>query len=83
LVDSIVWFGLGTTIGICIGSNLVSVSKQRFYYQKQLKNKDKEIELIKNRLEKCQKWSKIISEENKNLEKTLSMKINFVGADNE
>ena len=67
MVDSIVWFILGVTIGICIGANRVSVSKQRHYYQNQLSGKDKEIELIKDRLEKCQKWSKVISEENKKL----------------
>ena len=67
MVDSIVWLILGVTIGICIGANRVSVSKQRLYYQNQLKSKDKEIELIKTRLATCQKWSKIISDENRNL----------------
>ena len=69
MVDSIVWFGIGITIGICIGANRVSISRQRLYYQKQIKSKDKEIELITDKLEKCQKWSKVISEENKNLRK--------------
>lgn len=67
MVDGIVWFLLGTVIGICIGVNLVNVSKQRLYYQNQLSSKDKEIELIKDRLETCQKWSKIISDENRKL----------------
>jgi hypothetical protein len=69
MIDTIIWFGIGITIGSCIGVNLVSISKQRLYYQNQIKSKDKEIELIKNRLETCQKWSKKISEENKNLRK--------------
>ena len=69
MVDSIVWFGIGITIGICIGVNRVSISRQRLYYQNQIKSKDKEIELITDKLEKCQKWSKVISEENRELRK--------------
>jgi hypothetical protein len=76
LVDSIVWFGIGITIGICIGANRVSISRQRLYYQNQIKSKDKEIELITDKLEKCQKWSKVISEENRELRKDTKINPN-------
>jgi hypothetical protein len=64
MVDGIIWFVLGLVCGCIIGLNRASVTKERLYYQNQLKDKDKEIELIETKLAKCKKWSKIIAEEN-------------------
>jgi len=70
MVDGIIWLVLGLVFGYAIGHNRASISKERLYYQTQLKDKDKEIELLEDRLKKCLKWSKILAEENNNLRKT-------------
>jgi hypothetical protein len=64
MVDGIVWIVLGLIFGYAIGHNRASVTKERLYYQNQLKDKDNEIELIESKLANCKKWSKIIAEEN-------------------
>lgn len=64
MVDGIIWLVLGLIFGYAIGHNRASISRERLYYQNQLKDKDKEIELIETKLAKCKKWSKIIAEEN-------------------
>jgi hypothetical protein len=67
MVDGIIWFVLGLVCGYAIGHNRASVTRERLYYQNQLKDKDKEIELLDDRLKKCQKWSKVLADENDNL----------------
>jgi hypothetical protein len=64
MVDGIVWCVLGFIFGYAIGHNKASVTKERLYYQKQLRKKNMEIKLIEDRLKKCQKWSKVLAEEN-------------------
>jgi hypothetical protein len=67
MVDGIIWFVLGLVCGCVIGINRASVTRERLYYQNQLKDKDKAIELLDDRLKKCQKWSKVLADENDNL----------------
>jgi len=70
MVDGIVWCVLGLIIGYAIGHNRANATRERLVYQNQLKDKDVEIELLEDRLKKCQKWSKVLAEENNNLRKT-------------
>jgi len=70
MVDGIIWFVLGLVFGYAIGHNRASATKERLVYQNQLKSKDVEIELLEHRLKSCQKWSKVLAEENNNLRKT-------------
>jgi uncharacterized membrane-anchored protein YhcB (DUF1043 family) len=63
MVDSVAWVVIGLVCGYAIGSNHANKTRERLNYQNQLKSKDKEIELLEDKLKTCQKWSKTIAED--------------------
>lgn len=63
-MSDFLYFIVGIFGGFALAYNMFSQTKERAEHHRELSRKIKEIELLEEKLAKCQKWSKVIAEEN-------------------